>query len=102
MRRVIVHESIAEDLVDRLVKVYKRLPVGNPFLSETLVGPFVDPESTWSNVDLGSSWMPFSVTHPATGAAGTNATFQIRIVMDDGANTDFFFDNLSFLVNVCQ
>ena len=69
---------------------------------ETLVGPFVDPESTWSNVDQGSSWMPFSVTHPATGAAGTNATFQIRVVMDDGANTDFFFDNLSFLVNVCQ
>jgi hypothetical protein len=69
---------------------------------ETLVGPFVDPEDSWSNVDQGSSWMPFSVTHPATGAAGTNATFQIRVMMDDGANTDFFFDNLSFLVNVCQ
>ena len=69
---------------------------------ETLVGPSIDPEGTWSNVDQGSSWMPFSVTHPATGAAGTNATFQIRVIMDDGANTDFFFDNLSFLVNVCQ
>jgi hypothetical protein len=70
---------------------------------ETLVGPTVDPEGTWTNVDQGaSSWLPFTVTHPAAGFAGSNGMFQIRVKMDDGADTSFFFDNLSFLVNVCQ
>jgi hypothetical protein len=69
---------------------------------ETLVGAFIDPEGNWSNVDQGDAWMPFTVTHSAAGAAGASATFQLRVVMDDGANTSFFFDNLSFLVNTCQ
>ena len=69
---------------------------------ETLVGPFVDPESAWSERRPGLLLDAVFRDSPGDGAAGTNATFQIRIVMDDGANTDFFFDNLSFLVNVCQ
>jgi len=30
-----------------------------------------------------------------------NGIFQMRVIMDDGGDTSFFFDNLSFLVNVC-
>ena len=68
---------------------------------ETLVGAFVDSEGTWSNIDRMSSWMPFSVTRPANNVAGASGTFQLRVMMDDGANTSFFFDNLSFAANVC-
>jgi hypothetical protein len=70
---------------------------------ETLVGPTVDPEGTWTNVDQGApSWLPILANRSAAGLAGSSGIFQIRVKMDDGANTDFFFDNLSFLVNVCQ
>ena len=69
---------------------------------ETRIGATVDPEGTWTNVDQGaSSWLPFTVTHPAAGLAGSNGIFQMRVIMDDGGDTSFFFDNLSFLVNVC-
>jgi hypothetical protein len=70
---------------------------------ETLIGATIDPEGSWTNVDQGASaWLPFTVTHPAAGFAGSSGIFQIRVMMDDGADTNFFFDNLSFLVNVCQ
>jgi aldehyde dehydrogenase (NAD+) len=42
LRRLIVHESLAGDLVARLRKVYESLPVGNPLEQGTLVGPLVD------------------------------------------------------------
>jgi aldehyde dehydrogenase (NAD+) len=45
MRRLIVHESIADDLVARLCQVYRRLPVGDPFADGTLVGPLIDSKS---------------------------------------------------------
>jgi aldehyde dehydrogenase (NAD+) len=41
MRRLIAHESIADDLLDRVVAAYRRLPVGNPLDQSTLVGPLV-------------------------------------------------------------
>jgi aldehyde dehydrogenase (NAD+) len=43
MRRVIVHESRADELVSRLASVYRRLPVGDPFadVEGTLVGPLI-------------------------------------------------------------
>jgi aldehyde dehydrogenase (NAD+) len=41
MRRLIVHERIAEDLLDRVVAAYRRLPIGNPLDRSTLVGPLV-------------------------------------------------------------
>ncbi len=40
-RRIIVHESIEEDLVDRLVKAYKQVRIGNPLDKNTLMGPLV-------------------------------------------------------------
>jgi len=41
MRRVIVHESRADELVDRIAEVYGRLPIGDPFVDGTLVGPLI-------------------------------------------------------------
>ncbi|MCE5292110.1 MAG: aldehyde dehydrogenase family protein [Nocardiaceae bacterium] len=42
LRRVIVHESIADELVGRISQVYGRLPIGDPFADGTLVGPLID------------------------------------------------------------
>ena len=45
MRRLIVHESLAEQLLDRLATVYRGLVVGNPFEESALVGPLIDERS---------------------------------------------------------
>ena len=42
LRRVIVHESIAERLVSRLKTVYGAIRIGSPLEEGTLVGPLVD------------------------------------------------------------
>lgn len=42
LRRLIVHESIAERLADSLRKAYASLPIGDPRDSGTLVGPLID------------------------------------------------------------
>jgi len=42
LRRIIVHESIKDDLVTRLKAAYETLPVGSPLETSTLVGPLVD------------------------------------------------------------
>ncbi|MFN3955547.1 MAG: aldehyde dehydrogenase family protein [Pararhodobacter sp.] len=42
LRRLIVHESIAEDLLERLKKAYASLPVDDPRKTGTLVGPLID------------------------------------------------------------
>ncbi len=41
MRRVIAHSSVIDELTDRLVSAYDRLPVGNPMEEGTLVGPLI-------------------------------------------------------------
>jgi aldehyde dehydrogenase (NAD+) len=42
LRRLIVHESIADQLCDRLLAVYARLTIGDPTQEGVLVGPLVD------------------------------------------------------------
>jgi aldehyde dehydrogenase (NAD+) len=42
LRRLIVHRSIADDLVKELQRVYDGLPIGDPFDAGTLVGPLID------------------------------------------------------------
>jgi aldehyde dehydrogenase (NAD+) len=42
LRRLIVHRSVREDLVARLVKAYGSLKVGDPRAAGTLVGPLID------------------------------------------------------------
>lgn len=41
-RRLLVHESRAEDLLGRLVKAYKQVRIGNPLDAEVLMGPLID------------------------------------------------------------
>ncbi|MFG2227582.1 aldehyde dehydrogenase family protein [Streptomyces sp. NPDC048644] len=43
LRRLIVHEDIADRLLPRLVHAYGHLPVGDPFDAATLVGPLISP-----------------------------------------------------------
>ena len=41
-RRIIIHDSIYEEVKQKLVAIYKKLPIGNALDSKTLVGPLVD------------------------------------------------------------
>ncbi|MGM0384908.1 MAG: L-piperidine-6-carboxylate dehydrogenase [Actinomycetota bacterium] len=42
MRRLIVHESLADELMTRLERAFASLTVGDPFADGTLVGPLVN------------------------------------------------------------
>jgi aldehyde dehydrogenase (NAD+) len=41
-RRLLAHESRAEELLDKLVKAYKQVRIGNPLDSDVLLGPLID------------------------------------------------------------
>ncbi|AEF40469.1 L-piperidine-6-carboxylate dehydrogenase [Hoyosella subflava] len=41
LRRLIVHESIADEVTERVAKAYSTLRIGNPFSSGVLVGPLI-------------------------------------------------------------
>ena len=41
LRRLIVHSSIADEVVSRIVDAYRQLPVGDPSAEGTLVGPLI-------------------------------------------------------------
>jgi aldehyde dehydrogenase (NAD+) len=45
LRRLIVHETIYDDLIARLKQVYLSVVVGDPRAEETLVGPLIDKRS---------------------------------------------------------
>jgi len=45
LRRLIVHGSIAAQLVERLQKIYAELPIGDPLEHGTLVGPLINEAS---------------------------------------------------------
>lgn len=42
LRRLIVHESVYDRLVSRLIPVYREISVGNPLTTASLVGPLID------------------------------------------------------------
>ena len=48
LRRVIVHRSIKDELVERLAKAYETLPIGSPLDATTLVGPLIDEQASRS------------------------------------------------------
>lgn len=41
LRRLIVHSSVADELVERIVSAYRTLPIGIPDAEGTLVGPLI-------------------------------------------------------------
>jgi aldehyde dehydrogenase (NAD+) len=41
-RRIIVHRSVRDTLVERLVSAYRTIPIGNPLDDATLMGPLVN------------------------------------------------------------
>jgi aldehyde dehydrogenase (NAD+) len=41
-RRIIVHDSVYNDFKNRLITIYKQLPIGHALDEKTLVGPLVD------------------------------------------------------------
>ena len=45
LRRVIVHESVADALVERISAVYDNLRIGDPFADRILVGPLINGRS---------------------------------------------------------
>jgi len=44
-RRIIVHESVRDQLVEKLVTAYKQINIGDPLKPETLMGPLVDTDT---------------------------------------------------------
>jgi aldehyde dehydrogenase (NAD+) len=44
-RRIIVHESIANELTGRLVRAYAQVKIGDPLDPTTLMGPLVTPDA---------------------------------------------------------
>ena len=41
-RRIIVHESIYDNLIDRVISAYKQVKIGDPLQKSTLMGPLVN------------------------------------------------------------
>ncbi len=44
-RRLLVHESIAHDVIDRLVRAYRQVRLGDPLDSDTHVGPLINEQA---------------------------------------------------------
>ena len=44
-RRVIMHESVADKIRQKLLSAYKSVPIGNPLDKKTLMGPLIDPQA---------------------------------------------------------
>jgi len=65
LRRLIVHDSVYENLVPGLVKAYETLPVGNSLADGTLVGPLID-EGAYNAMQ--------EALHKATAQGGTILT----------------------------
>ncbi len=45
LRRLIVHKSIADKLLDRLVDAYRQVRIGDPMDDNTLMGPLISPQA---------------------------------------------------------
>jgi aldehyde dehydrogenase (NAD+) len=79
LRRLIVHETIYDDLVTRLKRVYRSVGVGDPRESGTLVGPLIDARSF--------AGMQSALDEAA--AAGGSVTGGERVAVD-GAGDAFY------------
>jgi aldehyde dehydrogenase (NAD+) len=44
-RRLIIHDSIYNEVKERLLSIYPKLPIGNPLSDGTLIGPLIDKDA---------------------------------------------------------
>ncbi|RUL82170.1 L-piperidine-6-carboxylate dehydrogenase [Tautonia sociabilis] len=51
LRRLIIHESIADGFLDRLASAYRSLRVGDPWEDDVLVGPLISEQAVASMLD---------------------------------------------------
>jgi aldehyde dehydrogenase (NAD+) len=51
LRRLIVHEAVADELTDRLVAAYASIPVGDPMEEGTLLGPVIGERAVTAYLD---------------------------------------------------
>jgi aldehyde dehydrogenase (NAD+) len=49
LRRLIVHRSLIDQVGERLVKIYAKLPIGDPTRPEVLVGPLIN-DTAWQRM----------------------------------------------------
>ena len=82
LRRVIAHSSIADELVARLVEVYRRLPIGDPTADGTLVGPLVD----------GASYERFTGALEAATAQGGEVVVGGGRRLEDAAENAYYVE----------
>ncbi|ANR90730.1 aldehyde dehydrogenase family protein [Mycobacterium avium] len=79
LRRLIVHHSVADEVVARVVSALRRLPIGDPFEPGTLVGPLIhetayrdmvgaleSARADGGEVIDGDRRHPFAVEHPSS------------------------------------
>jgi len=45
LRRLIVHHSVRDQLLERLIRAYASLPIGDPRKAATLIGPLIDEDA---------------------------------------------------------
>ena len=45
LRRLIVHDSVADQVRDGIIKAYSQISIGDPFSESTLVGPLIDQDA---------------------------------------------------------
>ena len=76
LRRLLVHQDVAEALIARLTKAYATLPIGDPREPGTLVGPLVDTEAV--------SAFDAALTQ-AVAEGGTVLTGGTRVDLDGGS-----------------
>ena len=76
LRRLLVHEDVADALVARLAKAYATLPIGDPRQDGVLVGPLIDEEAgrgfdtaLAQAVEQGGEVVVGGTRHPAEGGA---------------------------------
>lgn len=78
MRRLIVHESIAEELTDKIVAAYQTLSIGDPREEGVLVGPLVN-EAAFENMQAS--------LRSAEAEGGEVLVGGDRVLVDDNENS---------------
>jgi len=98
LRRLIVHSSVADDLIDRITAAYRQLPVGNPAADGTLVGPLIheaaygDMVAALDRARADGGEVCGGDRHHVGGAAGENAFYVAPAVVRMPAQTEVVHD----------